>query len=106
MLVMDVFVGDLSNGGGPESVLGRGPGLFNGGNPLGGLPKGPPGLGSEGRVPADLPIGGRAPGNTLSNPFPPLPLSPPMGGNDGGCCGNGGGLTNCRGGASSMVGSR
>lgn len=29
-----------------------------------------------------------------------------MGGNDGSCCGNGGGLTNCRGGASSMVGSR
>lgn len=28
-----------------------------------------------------------------------------MGGSSGGCCGNGGGLTSCRGGASSMLGS-
>ena len=35
-----------------------------------------------------------------------LPLSAPMGGNSDGCCGNGGGLTSCRGGCSLMLGSR
>ena len=62
-------------------ILGRGAGLLSDGSPLGGLPTAPPGLGSEGRAPADgLPIGERAPGGNvpiLSSPFPllaPLPV--------------------------------